>query len=201
MHPGVILAGGEARRLGGKGKAFVNVSGVPLVRHIINNFKGQVNNLAINSRDKNKFSDFGLPILDDIIKEEGGSGPLAGISSAIKWAKTLDNKINNYVVTVPVDTPFLPLDLVKRMSMELSINNADVIMASSNNNIYPVIALWSLDLDIHLDKALYEGIRKIDAFTNLFNVSIVDWSYSNINPFFNINKPEDIILAEKYING
>ena len=201
MHPGVILAGGEARRLGGKGKAFVNVSGVPLVRHIINNFKGQVNNLAINSRDKNKFSDFGLPILDDIIKEEGGSGPLAGISSAIKWAKTLDNKINNYVVTVPVDTPFLPLDLVKRMSMELSINNADVIMASSNNNIYPVIALWSLDLDIHLDKALYEGIRKIDAFTNLFNVSIVDWSYSSINPFFNINKPEDIILAEKYINN
>ena len=201
MHPGVILAGGEARRLGGKGKAFVNVSGVPLVWHIINNFKGQVNNLAINSRDKNKFLDFGLPILDDAIKEEGGAGPLAGISSAIKWAKTLDNKINNYVVTVPVDTPFLPLDLVKRMSMELSINNADVIMASSNNNIYPVIALWSLDLDIHLDKALYEGIRKIDAFTNLYNVSIVDWSYSSINPFFNINKQEDIILAEKYINS
>ena len=201
MHPGVILAGGEARRLGGKGKAFVNVSGVPLVWHIINNFKGQVNNLAINSRDKNKFLDFGLPILDDTIKEEGGSGPLAGISSAIKWAKTLDNKINNYVVTVPVDTPFLPLDLVKRMSMELSINNADVIMASSNNNIYPVIALWSLDLDIYLDKALYEGIRKIDAFTNLYNVSIVDWSYSNINPFFNINKQKDIILAEKYINS
>ena len=201
MHPGVILAGGEARRLGGKGKAFVNVSGVPLVWHIINNFKGQVNNLAINSRDKNKFLDFGLPILDDAIKEEGGAGPLAGISSAIKWAKTLDNKINNYVVTVPVDTPFLPLDLVKRMSMELSINNADVIIASSNNNIYPVIALWSLDLDIHLDKALYEGIRKIDAFTNLYNVSIVDWSYSSINPFFNINKQEDIILAEKYINS
>jgi len=201
MYPGVILAGGEARRLGGGGKAFVNVSGVPLVRHIINNFKGQVNNLAINSRDKNKFLDFGLPILDDTIKEEGGSGPLAGISSAIKWAKTLDNKINNYVVTVPVDTPFLPLDLVKRMSMELSINNADVIMASSNNNIYPVIALWSLDLDIYLDKALYEGIRKIDAFTNLYNVSIVDWSYSSINPFFNINKQEDIILAEKYINS
>jgi len=201
MHPGVILAGGEARRLGGKGKAFVNVSGVPLVWHIINNFKGQVNNLAINSRDKNKFLDFGLPILDDAIKEEGGAGPLAGISSAIKWAKTLDNKINNYVVTVPVDTPFLPLDLVKRMSMELSINNADVIMASSNNNIYPVIALWSLDLDIHLDKALYEGIRKIDLFTNLHNVSIVDWSYSNINPFFNINKQKDIILAEKYINS
>ena len=201
MYPGVILAGGEARRLGGKGKAFVNVSGVPLVWHIINNFKGQVNNLAINSRDKNKFLDFGLPILDDTIKEEGGAGPLAGISSAIKWAITLDNKINNYVVTVPVDTPFLPLDLVKRMSMELSINNADVIMASSNNNIYPVIALWSLDLDIHLDKALYEGIRKIDLFTNLHNVSIVDWSYSNINPFFNINKQKDIILAEKYINS
>ncbi len=200
MYPGVILAGGGARRLGGNGKAFIDIAGVPLVQLTIISFQDQVNNLAINSRDSKIFSDFSIPIIEDIVIEDGGAGPLAGISSAIKWAKTLKN-IKTHVAIVPVDTPLLPLDLVQRLSLDLSINNSDIIMASSNGNIYPVIGLWSLALDSYLDKALYKGVRKIDAFTRLFNVSVVDWAFNSIDPFFNINQPEDIILAEKYINS
>jgi molybdopterin-guanine dinucleotide biosynthesis protein A len=200
MYPGVILAGGGARRLGGNGKAFIDIAGVPLVQLTITSFQDQVNNLAINSRDSKIFSDFSIPIIKDTVIEDGGAGPLAGISSAIKWAKTLKN-IKTHVAIVPVDTPLLPLDLVQRLSLDLSINNSDIIMASSNGNIYPVIGLWSLALDSYLDKALYKGVRKIDAFTRLFNVSVVDWAFNSIDPFFNINQPEDIILAEKYINS
>ena len=200
MYPGVILAGGGARRLGGNGKAFIEIAGAPLVELTIKSFKSQVNNLAINSRDPKIFSDFEFPIIEDFLVEDGGAGPLAGISSAIKWAKTLKN-IETHVAIVPVDTPLLPLDLVQRLSLDLSINNSDIIMASSNGNIYPVIGLWSLALDSYLDKALYKGVRKIDAFTRLFNVSVVDWAFNSIDPFFNINQPEDIILAEKYINS
>jgi|TARA_B110000263_G_scaffold144969_1_gene125793 molybdopterin-guanine dinucleotide biosynthesis protein A len=200
MYPGVILAGGGARRLGGNGKAFIDIAGVPLVQLTITSFQDQVNNLAINSRDSKIFSDFSIPIIEDTVIEDGGAGPLAGISSAIKWAKTLKN-IKTHVAIVPVDTPLLPLDLVQRLSLDLSINNSDIIMASSNGNIYPVIGLWSLALDSYLDKALYKGVRKIDAFTRLFNVSVVDWAFNSIDPFFNINQPEDIILAEKYINS
>ena len=200
MYPGVILAGGGARRLGGNGKAFIDIAGVPLVQLTITSFQDQVNNLAINSRDSKIFSDFSIPIIKDIVIEDGGAGPLAGISSAIKWAKTLKN-IETHVAIVPVDTPLLPLDLVQRLSLDLSINNSDIIMASSNGNIYPVIGLWSLALDSYLDKALYKGVRKIDAFTRLFKVSVVDWAFNSIDPFFNINQPEDIILAEKYINS
>ncbi|HIG09536.1 MAG TPA: molybdenum cofactor guanylyltransferase MobA [Alphaproteobacteria bacterium] len=200
MYPGVILAGGGARRLGGNGKAFIDIAGVPLVQLTIISFQDQVNNLAINSRDSKIFSDFSIPIIEDTVIEDGGAGPLAGISSAIKWAKTLKN-IKTHVAIVPVDTPLLPLDLVQRLSLDLSINNSDIIMASSNGNIYPVIGLWSLALDSYLDKALYKGVRKIDAFTRLFNVSVVDWAFNSIDPFFNINQPEDIILAEKYINS
>jgi molybdopterin-guanine dinucleotide biosynthesis protein A len=200
MYPGVILAGGGARRLGGNGKAFIDIAGVPLVQLTITSFQDQVNNLAINSRDSKIFSDFSIPIIEDIVIEDGGAGPLAGISSAIKWAKTLKN-IKTHVAIVPVDTPLLPLDLVQRLSLDLSINNSDIIMASSNGNIYPVIGLWSLALDSYLDKALYKGVRKIDAFTRLFNVSVVDWAFNSIDPFFNINQPEDIVLAEKYINS
>ena len=200
MYPGVILAGGGARRLGGNGKAFIDIAGVPLVQLTITSFQDQVNNLAINSRDSKIFSDFSIPIIEDTVIEDGGAGPLAGISSAIKWAKTLKN-IKTHVAIVPVDTPLLPLDLVQRLSLDLSINNSDIIMASSNGNIYPVIGLWSLALDSYLDKALYKGVRKIDAFTRLFNVSVVDWAFNSIDPFFNINQPEDIVLAEKYINS
>lgn len=200
MYPGVILAGGSARRLGGNGKAFLEITGIPLVQLAIKNFQKQVTNVAINSRDSKLFSNFNIPIIEDIMVEDGGAGPLAGISSAIKWAKTLKNP-KTHVAVVPVDTPFLPHDLIQRMSLDLSIHNTDIIMASSNKNIYPVIGLWSLALDDDLDKCLHKGIRKIDAFSSLFNVSIVDWSFKDVDPFFNINRPEDIVLAEKYINS
>ena len=198
MFPGVILAGGSARRLGGKGKAFINISGVSLIDLVLRKIETQVDRVAINTRDKNSFSQYNYPIIEDLITEEGGSGPLAGISSAIKWAKKSINPVS-HVITVPVDTPLLPMDLVHRMSLELKIKKSDIIFASSNNNIYPVVSMWSLSLDNHLDKALSNGVRKIDAFISSYNVSIVDWSFNDVDPFFNINNPEDITLAEKYI--
>ena len=198
MFPGVILAGGSARRLGGKGKAFINISGVSLIDLVLRKIETQVDRVAINTRDKNSFSQYNYPIIEDLITEEGGSGPLAGISSAIKWAKKSINPVS-HVITVPVDTPLLPMDLVHRMSLELKIKKSDIIFASSNNNIYPVVSMWSLSLDNHLDKALSNGVRKIDAFTSSYNVSTVDWSFNDVDPFFNINNPEDITLAEKYI--
>jgi len=198
MFPGVILAGGSARRLGGKGKAFINISGVSLIDLVLRKIETQVDRVAINTRDKNSFSQYNYPIIEDLITEEGGSGPLAGISSAIKWAKKSINPVS-HVITVPVDTPLLPIDLVHRMSLELKIKKSDIIFASSNNNIYPVVSMWSLSLDNYLDKALSNGVRKIDAFTSSYNVSVVDWSFKDVDPFFNINNPEDILLAEKYI--
>tara|TARA_B100001175_G_C19391318_1_gene581578 strand:+ start:377 stop:979 length:603 start_codon:yes stop_codon:yes gene_type:complete len=198
MFPGVILAGGSARRLGGKGKAFINISGVSLIDLVLRKIETQVDRVAINTRDKNSFSQYNYPIIEDLITEEGGSGPLAGISSAIKWAKKSINPVS-HVITVPVDTPLLPIDLVHRMSLELKIKKSDIIFASSNNNIYPVVSMWSLSLDNHLDKALSNGVRKIDTFTSSYNVSTVDWSFNDVDPFFNINNPEDITLAEKYI--
>ena len=200
MFPGVILAGGNARRLGGKGKAFINIMGIPLINLVLEKFESQVSSLAINTRDKKNFYDYSYPIIEDTIVEQGGAGPLAGISSAIKWAKK-SNKAMSHVVTVPVDTPLLPNDLVHRMSLELEINKPDIIFSSSNNNIYPVVSMWSLKIDSYLDQALHQGVRKIDSFTSSYNVSILDWSFNDIDPFFNINSPEDVVLAEKYIKS
>lgn len=200
MFPGVVLAGGNARRLGGEGKAFINISGVPLINLVLKKFESQVTQVAINTRNKDDYFSYNYPIIEDSINEIGGSGPLAGISSAIKWAKN-NSKSSTHVVTVPVDTPLLPSDLVNRMVLELDINKPDIIFASSNNNIYPVIGLWPVSIDQQLDDALKNGVRKIDIFTESFDVSIVDWKYDELNPFFNINNPEDIRLAEKYFKS
>ena len=102
MFPGVILAGGNARRLGGKGKALIKINGFPLINLVLQKFESQVSKVAINTRDKNNFSDYDYPIIEDVVNEKGGSGPLAGISSAIKWAKTLNNLVS-HVVVVPVE--------------------------------------------------------------------------------------------------
>jgi molybdopterin-guanine dinucleotide biosynthesis protein A len=168
MFPGVILAGGNARRLGGKGKALIKINGFPLINLVLQKFESQVSKVAINTRDKNIFS--------------------------------LNNLVS-HVVVVPVDTPLLPKDLVHRMSLELEINKPDIIFSSSNNNIYPVVSMWSLKIDSYLDQALHQGVRKIDSFTSSYNVSILDWSFNDIDPFFNINSPEDVVLAEKYIKS
>ena len=200
MFPGVVLAGGNARRLGGEGKAFINISGVPLINLVLKKFESQVTQVAINTRNKDDYFSYNYPIIEDSINEIGGSGPLAGISSAIKWVKKI-SKSSTHVVTVPVDTPLLPSDLVNRMVLELDINKPDIIFASSNNNIYPVIGLWPVSIDKQLDEALKNGVRKIDIFTESFDVSIVDWKYDELNPFFNINNPEDIRLAEKYFKS
>ena len=180
MFPGVILAGGNARRLGGKGKALIKINGFPLINLVLQKFESQVSKVAINTRDKNNFSDYDYPIIEDVVNEKGGSGPLAGISSAIKWAKTLNNLVS-HVVVVPVDTPLLPKDLVHRMSLELKIKKPDIIFSSSNNNIYPVVSMWSLEIDDYLDQALQQGVRKIDSFTSSYNVSIIDWSFNDRN--------------------
>ena len=87
------------------------------------------------------------------------------------------------------------------MSLELKTNKPDIIFSSSNNNIYPVVSMWSLKIDSYLDQALHQGVRKIDSFTSSYNVSILDWSFNDIDPFFNINTQGDLEEAQRRIKA
>lgn len=197
MVPGCILSGGEARRLGGKGKALIKISNHLMIDLVISNVSNQVSSLSINTRENIKLNNKYLHI-QDAFKIKGGAGPLAGILSAIKWAKTTFPNVN-YVLTVPVDCPFIPEDLVINLLKPLSDDSYDVVVASSNGNIHPVIALWSLNLDVALEDSLNSGVRKIDIFTSDFNIKVIDWKFDNFDPFFNINRFEDIKIAESYL--
>lgn len=197
--PCVILAGGKGRRMGGKDKALIPLLDRPLLSYVLESISGNVAPIALNiNTNLDKFSEFGYEIIEDPIK--GHLGPLAGILASLNWARKLNQK---WVMTLPCDTPFLPKNIVKEMiklkNKELDV---DVVVAQSKGYNHPVIALWKSDLNLKLEKALNEGIRKIDIFTSSLKVAYVDFdkiNNNNFDPFTNLNSPLDLIKAQQIL--
>ena len=197
--PCVILAGGKGRRMGGKEKALIPLLDRPLLSYVLESISGHVAPIALNiNTNLDKFSEFGYEIIEDPIK--GHLGPLAGILASLNWARKLNQK---WVMTLPCDTPFLPKNIVKEMiklkNKELDV---DLVVAQSKGYNHPVIALWKSDLNLKLEKALNEGIRKIDIFTSSLKVAYVDFDKiknDNFDPFTNLNSPLDLIKAQQIL--
>jgi molybdopterin-guanine dinucleotide biosynthesis protein len=197
--PCVILAGGKGRRMGGKDKALIPLLDRPLLSYVLESISGHVAPIALNiNTNLDKFSEFGYQIIEDPIK--GHLGPLAGILASLNWARQLNQK---WVMTLPCDTPFLPKNIVKEMiklkNKELDV---DLVVAQSKGYNHPVIALWKSDLNLKLEKALNEGIRKIDIFTSNLKVAYVDFdkiNNENFDPFTNLNSPLDLIKAQQIL--
>jgi len=197
--PCVILAGGKGRRMGGKDKALIPLLDRPLLSYVLESISGHVAPIALNiNTNLDKFSEFGYEIIEDPIK--GHLGPLAGILASLNWARKLNQK---WVMTLPCDTPFLPKNIVKEMiklkNKELDV---DLVVAQSKGYNHPVIALWKSDLNLKLEKALNEGIRKIDIFTSSLKVAYVDFDKiknDNFDPFTNLNSPLDLIKAQQIL--
>ena len=197
--PCVILAGGKGRRMGGKDKALIPLLDRPLLSYDLESISGHVAPIALNiNTNLDKFSEFGYEIIEDPIK--GHLGPLAGILASLNWARQLNQK---WVMTLPCDTPFLPKNIVKEMiklkNKELDV---DLVVAQSKGYNHPVIALWKSDLNLKLEKALNEGIRKIDIFTSSLKVAYVDFdkiNNDNFDPFTNLNSPLDLIKAQQIL--
>ena len=197
--PCVILAGGKGRRMGGKDKALIPLLDRPLLSYVLESISGHVAPIALNiNTNLDKFSEFGYEIIEDPIK--GHLGPLAGILASLNWARKLNQK---WVMTLPCDTPFLPKNIVKEIiklkNKELDV---DLVVAQSKGYNHPVIALWKSDLNLKLEKALNEGIRKIDIFTSSLKVAYVDFdkiNNDNFDPFTNLNSPLDLIKAQQIL--
>ncbi len=197
--PCVILAGGKGRRMGCKDKALIPLLDRPLLSYVLESISGHVAPIALNiNTNLDKFSEFGYEIIEDPIK--GHLGPLAGILASLNWARKLNQK---WVMTLPCDTPFLPKNIVKEMiklkNKELDV---DLVVAQSKGYNHPVIALWKSDLNLKLEKALNEGIRKIDIFTSSLKVAYVDFDKiknDNFDPFTNLNSPLDLIKAQQIL--
>jgi len=191
---GVLLAGGKARRMGGGDKCLRHLGGRPLLAHAIERAGPQVAGLVINANgEPGRFAEFGLPVVADGIA--GFAGPLAGVLAGLDWAAA-NAPDCAYVASFATDAPFFPTDLVARLA-EAVAAGADLACAASGGRAQPVFGLWSVRLREALRRAMIdEEMRKVDIWTARYKLAEVSFESTDGDPFFNANRPEDLVTAE-----
>lgn len=194
---GVLLAGGQSQRMGGGDKNLRLLGGKPMLAHVIERAKPQVDALVLNANgDPQRFAAFGLPIVPDSIT--GFAGPLAGVLAGLDWAaKNLPDA--ELVASFATDAPFFPRDLVRRLAVALEEGGFDLACAQSNGQAHPVFGLWPVTLRAALREALAGGLRKVDQWTARYKLVEVEFLAEPVDPFFNANRPEDLAEAERLV--
>lgn len=195
---GVLLAGGQARRMGGGDKPMRELGGRPILDRIIERVGPTVAPLILNANGElSRFADYDLPVVPDVV--EGFAGPLAGILTGLEWVAANAPECD-WLVSYATDAPFVPVDLAERLMQGVEEEGADIGCAMSAGRTHPVFGLWPLRLREELRHALVdEDERKIDAWTARYKVAHVEFPAEPIDPFFNVNRPENLEEAERLL--
>jgi molybdenum cofactor guanylyltransferase len=199
---GVLLSGGQSRRMGGGDKALRDLGGRPMLAHVIERLRPQVGPMVINANgDPTRFAAFGLPVAADTI--DGFVGPLAGVLAGMLWAKA-NAPDARWIATVSTDAPFLPKNLVARLADAVSNQPNAIAVAQSGGEVHPVIGLWPVAHAIDLERALRDGVRKVLAWTDRHGTVPVDFPFqtiagSSVDPFFNANHPDELEEARRIL--
>ncbi|HLW11663.1 MAG TPA: molybdenum cofactor guanylyltransferase MobA [Casimicrobiaceae bacterium] len=184
---GIVLAGGQGRRMGSVDKGFVELGGRPLVAHVVERLAPQVQTLIINANQNiGRYAAFGFPVVADAIG--GFAGPLAGLHAGLAAATT------PLVATCPCDSPFLPADLVVRLSGAFDAQPIDIAVARTFAQPHPVFALARRSLLPHLARFLDGGGRKIDAWYASLPIAEVAFD-DEADAFRNINTPAELAAS------
>lgn len=187
---GLVLAGGQARRMGGGDKALIEIAGATILDRVLVRLQPQCTGLVLNANgDPQRFSRFKLPVVPDSIP--GFAGPLAGILAGLDWiAKAIPDI--RWVASAPGDCPFLPADLVARLHEARLKEGVSLACARSGDWRHPVVGLWDVELRQDLRRALVdEDLRKIEVWTARHGIAIAEWPENPVDPFMNVNTPED----------
>jgi molybdenum cofactor guanylyltransferase len=188
---GVILAGGASRRMGGREKAFLAVGGAPILAGIARILAPQCSPIAISTGgDTTRFTAFGM----DVVADTRCLGPMAGLADALDWFAETHHDIT-HVLSVPSDTPFLPDDLGSRLAVALKPGSF-AACAASGGRLHPVIGLWPLAARQVLQDSIIRGRLSFHAALDGQAFAQVEWPTEPRDPFFNVNTPEDLMLAE-----
>ncbi|MDR3494623.1 MAG: molybdenum cofactor guanylyltransferase MobA [Ancalomicrobiaceae bacterium] len=193
---GVILAGGQSRRMGGGDKCLSPLRGRTLLDHVVDRLKPQVGRLILNANgDPLRFRPFGLDVVTDSLP--GQPGPLAGLLAGLRHAEAAGPAIT-HVLTVAADTPFLPQDLAGRLAGALAETGAEIALAVSDGRVHPVVALVPVTFADRLEADLRSGTaRRVEAW--LRQVAVAEVAFSGEpDPFFNVNTPDELALAEAF---
>ena len=198
--PGVILAGGLSRRMGGGDKGLLTLGGTTLLNRVIDRIAPQVTDLALNANgNPDRFGMLGLPVLPDPVP--GFPGPLAGVLAGLDWAAGLGAET---VVTVAADTPFFPQDLVSGLVRESRGMAHPLVLAATldranKRSRHPTFGLWPVALRDDLRNTLATGLRKVVLWTDRHGGREALFSPNGTEPFFNVNTPGDLAVAEEMV--
>jgi molybdenum cofactor guanylyltransferase len=198
-HPltlGLVLAGGLARRMGGGDKALIVIGGAAILDRVLGLLRPACAEIVLNANgDPGRFARYGLPVIPDSVPDF--AGPLAGILAGLDWA-AVNRPDLAWVASVPGDCPFLPDDLITRLHEARRDAGLPLACARSGDWRHPVVGLWPVALREDLRRALVEeSLRKIEAWTARHGVAIAHWPAEPVDPFFNVNTPEDTAEAER----
>ena len=201
---GVLLAGGQSRRMGGGDKGLLGFGQGTMLGHVIDRFAPQVGKLVLNANgDPARFAAFALPVVADTVA--GNVGPLAGVLAGMRWA--CDNTDAAFIATASTDAPFLPLDLVARLHSVATAHPGAIAIARSGGHLHPVIGLWPVAHHDDLASALQDkGIRKVLRWTDRHGTIPVDFADlemgdQTVDPFFNANTPDELEEARRLIES
>lgn len=179
---GIVLAGGQGRRMGGVDKGLQALRGKPMVEWVLERLAPQVDEIVINAnQNRETYARLGHRVIADDIA--GFAGPLAGLHAGMKAAK------HPLVVTVPCDSPFLPMDLVSRLREKMG--NSDLAVAKTGAQAHPVFSLVKTGLLKNLESFLLQGGRKIDAWYGSLRFVEVPFD-DEADAFRNINTREEL---------
>ncbi len=192
---GVILAGGRATRMGGGDKGMLPLGGQRIIDNVVDRLGPQVGGMALNANgDPARFAGLGLPVLADSLPD--WPGPLAGVLAGMDWAAA---KGADAVVSAAADTPFLPRDLVA--GLRAAAGPSGLALAASRDAEgklwrHPTFGLWPVALRDDLRAALEGGLRKVVIWTDTHGAGTAEFGAEGVDPFFNVNTPEDLEAAE-----
>ena len=189
---GVVLAGGKARRLGGRDKGLVRLADKPMVQYVLEAITPQVGHVKINAnRNLEDYAAFNCPVISDELDDY--CGPLSGMASCLAEIET------TYMVTVPCDSPFIPGDLVERLFLKMEQDDAEISVAHNDERMQPVFLLMKTTLRQSILEFLDNGERKIDKWFEQHKLAITDFS-DKPDTFININTEDDLIqVVEKLV--
>ena len=200
---GLVLAGGQGERMGGIDKASIAIGGMALIDHVLTRLEPQADRIIISANgDPDRFG-----ATHTVVADAKGEpcGPLGGLLAAMRWAQ--ENAPHAFwILSAAVDTPFFPTDLADRLITAMSGPAPSVVLARSGDRVHPTFGLWPVALADQLEAYLDAGERKAMLFAEQHNCARVVFSGFmvddiEIDPFFNLNTPEDVEIAEAIVEG
>lgn len=194
---GVILAGGRSRRMGGVAKAFLDLSGTPLLQHVINRVRPQVAELFLSVEiESADFTAFGLRQVAD--PNPGSQGPLGGLLGAME---AVANEGREWLLLAPCDAPFLPLDLAARLKDRAAASRRPGAVVSLQGELQPTFSLWHCSLLPKINAAVREqGMAGFKQYLRHDPLATLEWPADDKPDFLNINDPATLDAARRILD-